>query len=451
VEDQRLYLVIYYDNLHLKPFSRNRAGRELRRFLRANLQAGDRTMLVTFERNLHVRQAFTENLSLVERALQEAETLTGFAVQKEAERSQIIKRMDSSRGVGEAQAHIDLYARETHRDVESSIDGLKGVIASLSGISGRKALLYVSDGLPMEPAHDLYLMLDNKYRDSAQGLLQSSRYNVRGDFREVVAQANSNRVTFYTLQASGLRSHGSLSAESGGLQDGGSALDADLALESDLQEPLQMLAEGTGGQAVIGTNNLAGGLERLGEDLRTFYSLGFSPSHSGDGRYHRLEVQVKGRRGLTVRHRDGYRDKTPTDQLRDGTLASLLHGAGVNKLGLSVHLGQGQRRDDGFLLVPIEVRIPLGRVTLVPQDVSYLGRLQVSLAVAEDERGTSAPHIEPLTLSLPAGDLPMALEKYYVYAVELLMRPGQQLLAVGVRDELAGETSYLRQGVKVTG
>jgi len=448
-EDQRLHLVIYFDNLHLKPFSRNRVGRELRRFLRRTLKAEDRVMVVTYERNLHVRQGFTQDRGAVERALTEVEKLTGFATQKDAERTQVIRRMESSGSRSEAESHVDFYAQSAYKDVDLSIEGMKSLVGSLSGLPGRKALLCVSDGLPMEAAHDLFLLLDLKYRDESAGQLRSAQFSSRSEFRELVAQANSNRVTFYTLEALGLRSYASISAESGGTQDGGSRLDADFARDSNQLEPLQVMAEGTGGQAIFGTNNIAGALEKLGTDLKSFYSLGYRPSHSGDGRYHRIEVRLKGRKGVQVRHRNGYRDKTQDTRLAETTLAGLLHGVGNNPLGIEFQLESFERREDGFLQVPIEVRIPIGKLTLVPQEGQNLARMRVALAVASDASGTSPPSLESLTLTIPDRDMPMALEKHYVYAVQLLMRPGVQTVAVTLQDQLSGERSTVRRTVRL--
>ena len=42
-----------------------------------------------------------------------------------------------------------------------------GLTDALAGLPGRKALLYVSDGLPMVPGEDLFHALQHKYQDSA--------------------------------------------------------------------------------------------------------------------------------------------------------------------------------------------------------------------------------------------------------------------------------------------
>ena len=62
------------------------------------------------------------------------------------------------------------------------------------------------------------------------------------------------------------------------------------------------MAVETGGQAILGTNAVLPALDRVAEDLSTYYSLGYQPAHNGDGRYHKLVVKVL-RKGVRVRNR----------------------------------------------------------------------------------------------------------------------------------------------------
>lgn len=72
--------------------------------------------------------------------------------------------------------------------------------------------------------------------------------------------------------------------------------------ERDLRE----VAEKTGGTVfdIAGETTLAEGFAQLSQELRSQYSLGFTPTGSGNG-YRELRLKTT-RRGLTVRTRDGY-------------------------------------------------------------------------------------------------------------------------------------------------
>ncbi len=455
-QDQRLSLILYFDNLFLKPFSRNRVVSEVRRFLHSNIKPGDRVMLVTFERSLHVRHPFTSDMRAISDALFEIETLSAFAVQGDSDRRSVIQRFESAKTALEAESHVDLYAQSLHFDVQTTVRNLKQMVASLAGLPGRKAILHVSDGIPMTAGEDLFFMLTNRFGDDAALVaLRSNRYDNRRLFRELTATANANRVTFYTLEARGLRSHTSLSAEYGGSvgRDGtvaGSRIEADVIRQAGNQEPLMMMALDTGGLATIGSNNLEGAFERMATDFRSYYSLGYSSANSGDGRYHDIEVKVK-RKGLKLRHRTGYRDKTIEAQLSEGTLAALMYGYDANPMEIELQFSRARpdSEDKGRYLLPIEVRVPLGNATLLPQTGIHHGRLRFSIAVIDEDGRMSPVEQTPVPLAIPDADVEVARTQFYVYTAELRMRPGRQRVAIGVRDEMANESSYIRRPISI--
>ncbi len=455
-EDQRLSLILYFDNLFLKPFSRNRVVGEVRRFLHTNIKPGDRVMLVTFERSLHVRHPFTSDMRAISDALFEIETLSAFAVQGDSERRDVLQRFEQAQTPLEAEGHVDLYAQSLHFDVQTTVRNLKQMVSSLAGLPGRKAILHVSDGIPMTAGEDLFFMLTDRYGDDAALVaLRSKQYSNKRLFRELTATANANRVTFYTLEARGLRSHTSLSAEYSGSigRDGrvaGSRIEADVIRLAGNQEPLMMMALDTGGLATISSNNLDGAFERMATDFRSYYSLGYASAHSGDGRYHDIEVKVK-RKGLKLRHRTGYRDKTVETQLSEGTLAALMYGYDSNPMEIQLQFNRARpdSEDQNRYLLPIEVRVPLGKATLLPQPETHHGRLRFSVAVIDEDGRMSPVEQTPVPLSIPNDKVEAARGQYYVYTAELRMRPGRQRVAIGVRDELANESSYIRRPILI--
>lgn len=83
---------------------------------------------------------------------------------------------------------------------------------------------------------------------------------------------------------------------------------------SDNQQPLYMLASGTGGFVIVNTNDLLGGLEKIGQEQNEHYLIGYSPEESKDGSCHSLKVKVS-KSGMTVRARTGYCNVKATDML----------------------------------------------------------------------------------------------------------------------------------------
>ena len=83
---------------------------------------------------------------------------------------------------------------------------------------------------------------------------------------------------------------------------------------TDNQQPLYMLASGTGGFVIVNTNDLLGGLEKIGKEQNEHYMLGYSPEKFEEGKCHALKVKIT-QSGMTVRARTGYCDVKPPDLL----------------------------------------------------------------------------------------------------------------------------------------
>ncbi len=80
------------------------------------------------------------------------------------------------------------------------------------------------------------------------------------------------------------------------------------------QNIMFMLAEGTGGFVIHDTNDLIGGMEKIGKDQDQYYILGYTPPDSEEGSCHVLKVKVD-RGGTEVRARTGYCNSKPVDLL----------------------------------------------------------------------------------------------------------------------------------------
>jgi VWFA-related protein len=79
---------------------------------------------------------------------------------------------------------------------------------------------------------------------------------------------------------------------------------------------LQALAEETGGRAFYPyhVDDLDQSFQDIGDELRNQYSIAYNPStHSLDGRYHKIRIEVPEHKGYQVRARKGYFARTNVD------------------------------------------------------------------------------------------------------------------------------------------
>jgi VWFA-related protein len=508
-----LSLVVYVDNTHLAPGHRTRALAQLRDFLTGRLAAGDRVMLVTYDPGLHVRLPFTADREAIGGALDALEKTTGdgggddrsrraaldlilsiqeralIAQEKQgAQQDKIDARFGEDGAPGQPETDtpcppeiaepVKSYAEGARNEVLRSITGLTVLVNSLSGLPGRKALLHLSDGLAVTPGEELFQALyemcggggatsgpngtpsvDGQrlsvrtYRAS-QAALDSQAYSTAKQWNALAAHASAQRVTLYTLQASGLEA-GASSATDMGPGDRLMQISSVARIEAENRRgSLTALASGTGGRAILDANDLRPEIARLGDDFSHYYSLGYTPPHAGDGRDHRIEVKLA-RPGLRVRHRQVYRAKPPLERVVDRTLAALFLGSGDNPLGVTVQVGDilpAGPAGSGNSVVPIRLLIPLANIGLSMRGEGYDGKLRVLVTTMSANGGGNSPVRQmEIPLRIPMAGSGATLMQNYLYEMKLQLPPGEHQVAIGVRDDVTTLASFLAQKIQVGG
>jgi len=444
-EEQRLHLVVYVDNFNIHPFTRNKVFRFARTFLRQRLHRGDRVMLISYDRSLKVRHPFTADPELIAAALYELEEVSGWRNTADSERRDILKDVYDADDIYQVRARAMQYAESLYNDLRFSIDALKEVVENLAGLPGRKAILYVCDGLPMRPGEDVIWALDDHFHDSSV-LMETHRFDASRLFQELASKANANRVTFYTVDAAGLRAYTYMDASNATLA-GGSNIDQ--IHFANLQSSLVFLADQTGGMAILNTNDFGEGLDRVAGDFDTYYSLGFTTADASSGRYHDFKVKVKDGRKLDVRVRRGFRDKPVSTRMTETTLAALNFGYESNPLGIVLEVGRRTPLEKGTYNVELDVKIPIGKLSYLPQQEMQRGRIRIYIS-ARDSEGRMAPVSEvPVPIDIPTAEFEKAQDQYFRYAMTVQMRQGRQIVAVGVRDEIGAVSGFVTRGLSV--
>jgi VWFA-related protein len=513
-------LIVFVDNFDLHPASRTRALQQVRDFLSRQLAPADRVMVVSLDAGLKVWLPFSSDRTAVDASLQQVERVAAQGPSIDRARRLAYENILSIQAdaLAQAQPHACplAIARPAHdfasarRDeVFRTLGGLTVLVNSLSGVPGRKSLLYVSDGLPLTPGDEVFQFLaeicgggssagigqqavvgapntiedtseekrpahphpmadfaagnanldpmavydarmlgPQAYQAASQAPLDAQSYSVAKQLGALVAHANAQRVTLYTLQASGLASPGGSEADVGPGDRLTQFPSIETAARASNQGSLTALASGTGGRAILDVNDFGLDLARMREDLTTYYSLGYTPSHNGDGREHRIAVKVK-RPGVHLRYRESYRDKPVMEKAVDRTLAALFYGIEDNPLKIDLEVGDQVPGAGGTVSVPVRLSIPLFKVAILDGDENYEGNLRLLVATrGADGRMTPVRQI-PVPIHIPRKEVLTALGQYYVYTLTLQLAPGEQRVAVGVRDDVAATSSYLSRAVTV--
>ena len=187
------------------------------------------------------------------------------------------------------------------------------------------------------PGDDLFHAVQEKF-NATSAITESFSFNATRTFTELAAQANANRITFYTLDAG--RPAGVLGLL--GREPERPGQRRRFVHTNNLQAPLRYVASSTGGLAILNTNRAHRHARAGRRGLQDLLLARLPGAPAGRGRYHKIDVKVK-RKGVEVRHRDGYRDKTPEARMADSTMSLLYFPFERNAAGGGPRL----RRRDG--------------------------------------------------------------------------------------------------------
>jgi VWFA-related protein len=324
---------------HLSQNARSLARRAALQFVARDLPADHWVAVFGLEQRLHLEQPFTRDTNAVKTAIGRAtalatdpkDRLASEQIDRDAAQRSVDAAMTTLTGqrptanvaaIGAAVSEVqvqEVMSRMTrmieNADMQqrgqSTLYPLMALMKAQGALTGRKALLLFSEGVPIPP-------------------------NLEEAYRSVISEANKANVSIYTIDARGLDAARSLDASRQMLAHSASnslsqlvagasqrpvTMDdvmnsevAEGALRSDVQDALRVVADETGGALIANTNDLGSILvERVRSDLDSYYEVGYVPAPAPpDGRFRSVEVKID-RRGLAVHSRSGYFSLPDTD------------------------------------------------------------------------------------------------------------------------------------------
>jgi hypothetical protein len=329
------------------------------------------------------------------------------------------------------------FAEEEANDLSFTLGTLREVVTSLSGLPGKKSLVYISNGLPMIPGAELFYAFANAYNDPSVVTL-SARYDQSRNFQSLVAAANAQDVSFYTIGAGGLEHPDMGSAEYARPKD---TMAASTGAATYL-DSLRFMAEHTGGLAILNTNDFRAGLERVTQDIFTYYSLGYTVHRSGADKVHRVEVKLPEHPEYTVRYRRRFVEKSLESQVQDTVLSGLMFDLEENPMHIGLELGQPAPATTDRWTVPIHVSFPLRKVALIPEGEDYVGRVVLFIAARNPKGRQSELVRQEHEIRVAAADYEEAQRKRFGIDVALLMEQGSYRVVVGLMDQVTRQSSY---------
>ncbi|MGA9980104.1 MAG: VWA domain-containing protein [Candidatus Sulfotelmatobacter sp.] len=199
----------------------------------------------------------------------------------------------------------DTAAFQTEQRVGLTLQALQQLARYLSGVPGRKNVIWFSGSFPVGILPD---------PDQVDPFTVTESFE--GDMRKTADLLAASQVALYPIAAEGLASDEAFQANATeigqkrpslamrdqvrNLQTGGATRDSNhIAMDE--------LAKDTGGQAFYNTNGLNDALARVVNNGTHYYSLAYSPQNPNmDGKFRRIQVKLKGKDKDTLAYRRGY-------------------------------------------------------------------------------------------------------------------------------------------------
>jgi VWFA-related protein len=289
----RIFL-IFIDDLHLEFRQTPRLRQLIKDMLRTLIHDGDMFGIVSTGHS-SISEQLTYDRQILESAI---ERMTGGGLRP----TEIIQAQAGSQGPTELRhrAHV---AFSTAYDLMRNLEKVQ---------NRRKAVIYISSGYDFDPfeqgrleeqARRMFLddvdelKNDPFYRDQRASQQLSATDLVR-ELAELTNAANRANATLYTIDPRGLVA--------------GPDVDEDVNMQDwntyvrETQDSLRVLAENTGGIAVVNQNDFEKALKRIDNETSDYYVLGYYSTNPDPlKRTRRIEVRTT-RPGVSVWHREAY-------------------------------------------------------------------------------------------------------------------------------------------------
>ena len=292
---------------------------------------------------------------------------------------------------------VDVAVDITYR-IELTYLALDALASQLSSVPGRKSIVWLSDGVPLE--------LGPRRSDTGDVV------DFTPQLRQMSEAFDRSGVSIYPVRQVML---GSPSNLDGANRTGLDSLDT-----------LDEFAGMTGGRQDAG-KDIAPAVRQAISDTSTSYEMGFYPDEkSWDNKFHKLRVTCA-RKGVRIQARTGYYawKQPPGERSTQAILSAIAPRFDAAEIGLRASL----RRDPQAAgVLRLDARIDAHDIALVHQGDAYTGELRVGMAGYVAGAQPESGPVTPLNLHFDAPARQRALDEGIPYARNLKL--GENIAAV---------------------
>ena len=146
-----------------------------------------------------------------------------------------------------------------------------------------------------------------------------------------------------------------------------------------------------------------------------------------------------------MRHREKVRLPERDEREAAATLAALRYQTADNPLQVRATPGTAATRgSDGATVLPVALEIPIEKLGFLPRDGQQAGSLTIYVSTKDAEGNASRVQKVPFHLAIPDEFMDQAMADAARYELPVIVRQGDQQVAIGVRDDVSGVFSAVR-------
>lgn len=458
-EQVRRAIALVVDDLSLSFESVAQVKRALKKYVDEQMQEGDLVAIIRTSAGIGALQQFTTNKAQLYAAIEKVKwfplgsgNISAFAPIEPTLNE--LRAASGDQNVTQEDIEAEKNALQSFDDFRDStfavgtLGALRYIVTGMSELPGRKSVILFSDGIRLFPRDPDGSTSDNRLYDFMQELI---------DF------ANRSSVVFYTIDARGLVTTG-ISAQDQIVIPTAENLSNTISNRNaeifDTQQGLAILAQETGGIAVVNNNDLSGGVRRIVDD-QSYYLLGYVPDDdtfdAQKRKFNKLEIKVT-RPGANVRYRSGFINVASDTQIKktapttplEAIQYALTSPFAVNDISLRLNALFGFEPKRGTFVRSL-IHVKASDLMFVDEPDGTKKAIFDVVAVSYGDNGVPIDQLaRTYTLRVPKASFERFLRDGFVYHFTFpIKKPGPYQLRVALRDEQNSKVGSASQFIEV--
>jgi VWFA-related protein len=458
-------------------------GRNLSRqaamdFLSAPLPPNLFAAVFKIDRRVYALQQFTNDRKLLQGAVDKATkgTFTQFATQSEAIKQESEKAISSQETLNSAAASITAgtappsatgatigaaaasakmaqlmlnmlrvtEALQREQQGQSSLYGLLGLIREQRELTGRKTVIYFSEGLQVPPS--LVEVLRTSISEANRANVSVYAVDARGLITSRLGQSGNELLT-QTSQTSQRQTRSShpVTREEVMISE-----HAEESIRMNTQEALADLAQSTGGLLIANTNDLRSGMHKVGEDIQSHYEVAYVPENRDyNGKFRSVSVKIL-RPGVSIQTRSGYfalpASLGPGVMAYEMPMLAALSASAPQRdfeyRGITFHFRPGANGVQYSLV--IEVPISTFQLTPQPDGKTYRARIALLALIKDSDGKVIEKFTQESPLQGPLEQMETLKQRNFILMRHFRVPSGRYTVEMAAMDRESGKISVRR-------